>query len=58
MILDDIIKKTKEDLIEREAKFSMDWLGRSLAFNARAPRDVRAFLTSTPEEPYLSLIHI
>ncbi len=52
MILDDIIKRTKEDLKEREAKFSMDWLGRSLAFNARAPRDVRPFLTSTPEEPY------
>ena len=52
MILDDIIKKTKEDLKEREAKFSMDWLGRSLAFNASAPRDVRGYLTSTPEEPY------
>lgn len=52
MILDDIIKKTKEDLKEREAKFSMEWLGRSLAFNARAPRDVRPFLTSTVEEPY------
>ncbi len=52
MILDEIIKKTKEDLLEREAKFSMDWLGRSLAFNARAPRDVRPFLTSTPDEPY------
>jgi indole-3-glycerol phosphate synthase len=52
VILDDIIKKTKEDLKEREAKFSMEWLGRSLAFNARAPRDVRPFLTATPEEPY------
>lgn len=52
MILDDIIKKTKEDLKEREVKFSMEWLGRSLAFNARAPRDVRPFLTSTVEEPY------
>ena len=52
MILDDIIKKTKEDLKEREAKFSMEWLGRSLAFNARAPRDVRPFLTSTAQEPY------
>jgi indole-3-glycerol phosphate synthase len=52
MILDDIIKKTREDLTEREAKFSMEWLGRSLAFNARAPRDVRPYLTSTPEEPY------
>ena len=30
MILDDIIKKTKEDLVKREKEFSLDWLGRSL----------------------------
>lgn len=52
MILDDIIKKTKEDLVKREKEFSMDWLGKSLAFNARVPRDVFPFLTSTEEEPY------
>jgi indole-3-glycerol phosphate synthase len=52
MILDDIIKKTKADLEKREKEFSMDWLGRSLAFNARVPRDVFPYLTSTPEEPY------
>ncbi len=52
MILDEIIKKTKEDLKEREKAFSMEWLGRSLAFNARAPRDVIPFLTSTPDEPF------
>lgn len=52
MILDDIIKKTKEDLKEREAKFSIDWLGRSLAFNARSPRDVKPYITSTADEPY------
>jgi len=51
MILDDIIKKTKEDLIEREAKFSMEWLGRSLAFNARAPRDVRPFSPLVARSP-------
>ena len=44
MILDDIIKKTKEDLVKREKEFSLDWLGRSLAFNARVPRDVYPFL--------------
>jgi len=44
MILDDIIKKTKEDLVKREKEFSLDWLGRSLAYNARQPRDV--------EDPY------
>ncbi len=52
MILDDILVKTREDVKEREAKFSMDWLGRSLAFNSRAPRDVHSFLTSTVDEPY------
>jgi len=52
MILDDIIKKTKEDLVVREKKFSLDWLGRSLAFNARQPRDVFEFLTATEEDPY------
>ncbi len=52
MILDDIIKKTKEDLIKREKEFSLDWLGRSLAFNARQPRDVYPFLQATEEDPY------
>ena len=52
MILDDIIKKTKEDLAIREKEYTLDWLGRSLAFNARVPRDVFPFLASTPEEPY------
>jgi len=52
MILDDIIKKTKEDVIKREKKFSLDWLGRSLAYNARAPRDVFPYLRATEEESY------
>jgi len=52
MILDDIIKKTKEDLVKREKEFSLDWLGRSLAFNARQPRDVIPFLKATKEDPY------
>ncbi|SFV65916.1 Indole-3-glycerol phosphate synthase [hydrothermal vent metagenome] len=52
MILDDIIKKTKEDLVQREKKFSLDWLGRSLAFNARVPRDVIPYLKATEEDPY------
>lgn len=52
MILDEIIKKTREDLVKREKEFSMDWLGRSLAYNARAPREVHAFLSSSEEEPY------
>jgi indole-3-glycerol phosphate synthase len=52
MILDDIIAKTKADLEKREKEYTMDWLGKSLAFNARVPRDVFPYLTSTEEEPY------
>lgn len=52
MILDDIIKKTKEDLAIREKEYTFDWLGRSLAFNARTPRDVFPYLRATEEEPY------
>ena len=52
MILDDIIKRTKEDLVKREKEFSLDWLGRSLAFNARVPRDVIPYLKATEEDPY------
>ncbi|MBD3823064.1 MAG: indole-3-glycerol phosphate synthase TrpC [Epsilonproteobacteria bacterium] len=52
MILDEIIKKTREDVKQREKEFSLDWLGRSLAFNARAPRDVFPYLRATEDNPY------
>ncbi len=52
MILDDIIKQTKIDVKKREKEFSLDWLGRSLAFNARVPRDVISELKSTDSDPY------
>jgi len=52
VILDDIMKKTREDLKQREKEMPLDWLGRSLAFNPYAPRDVKPFLTSTKEDPY------
>jgi indole-3-glycerol phosphate synthase len=52
MILDEIIKKTKEDLVIREKQFPLEWLGRSLAFNARQPRDIHAYLRSSEDEPY------
>jgi indole-3-glycerol phosphate synthase len=52
MILDEIIVRTKEDLAKREKEFSMEWLGRSLAFNGRAPRDVIPYLKSTEEDKY------
>ncbi len=52
MILDDIMKKTREDLKKREKEMPLDWLGRSLAYNPYAPRDVKEYLTSTPQDPY------
>ena len=52
MILDEIIKKTREDVKQREIDFSIDWLGTSLAFNGYMPRDVKPMLTSTKEDPY------
>lgn len=51
MILDEIIKKTKEDLEIRKKEYSIDWLGRSLAYNPYPPRDVKEYLKSTKEEP-------
>ena len=32
-ILDEIIKKTREDLEKRKVEYPVEWLGRSLAFN-------------------------
>jgi len=52
MILDDIIKKTKYDLEKRKKEFSIDWLGRSLAYNPYPPRDVKPYLTTNKEDPY------
>ena len=52
MILDEIIKKTKEDLKKRKKKFSMDWLGRSLAYNPYPPRDIKPYLQTSDDDPY------
>lgn len=52
MILDDIIKKTKEDLKKRQEQLPMEWLGRSLSFNGFMPRDPRPYLATTPQDPY------
>jgi indole-3-glycerol phosphate synthase len=52
LILDEIIKKTKEDLKKREKEFPLEWLGRSLAYNPFPPRDIKPHLTSTPDDPY------
>ena len=51
-ILQEIIKKTKDDLEKKKKEFSEDWLGRSLAFNPFMPKDVITALKSTPENPY------
>lgn len=51
MILDEIIEKTKQDLEKRKKDLPLDVLGRSLASNPYAPRDVKPYLTSTKEEP-------
>lgn len=52
MILDKIIRKTKQDLAKRAKKMPLDWLGRSLAYSSYLPRDVREHLTATKEDPY------
>jgi len=57
-ILDDIIKKTKEDLEKRKIDYPMEWLGRSLAYNPFAPKDVKTALKSTAENPYRIIAEI
>ena len=51
-ILDEIIRKTRDDLEKRKVEFPMDWLGRSLAYNPFMPKDVHAALKATEENPY------
>jgi len=51
-ILDDIIKKTKEDLEKRKIDYPVEWLGRSLAYNPFTPKDVYSALKSTEDNPY------
>lgn len=51
-ILDDIIKKTKEDLEKKKVDYPLEWLGRSLAYNPFAPKDVHKALKSTEDNPY------
>lgn len=51
MILDEIIKRTKEDLEKRKVELPLDLLGRTLSTNPYPPRDVKGFLTSTKDEP-------
>ncbi len=57
-ILDEIIKKTKDDLERKKVEYPMEWLGRSLSFNPFLPRDVHSVLKSTPENPYRIIAEI
>jgi len=57
-ILDEIIRKTKDELERKKVEYPMEWLGRSLSFNPFLPRDVRPFLKSTPENPYRIIAEI
>lgn len=52
LILDEIIKKTKEDLEKRKKEYPLEWLGRSLAYNPFVPRPVEDVLRSSDEDPY------
>jgi indole-3-glycerol phosphate synthase len=51
-ILDEIIRKTKDDLEERKKTLPEDLLGRSLSMNPFMPRDVKKALSTTKEDPY------
>ena len=57
-ILDEIIRKTKDELERKKVEYPMEWLGRSLSFNPFLPRDVKPFLKSTPENPYRIIAEI
>ncbi len=50
--MDDIIKKTREDLEKRKVDYPVDWLGRSLSFNPFVPKDVQSALRASKENPY------
>lgn len=52
MILDEIIRRTKDDLKEKKAKYPEEWLGRSLAYNPYVPRDVAPSLKSDEKDPF------
>ena len=58
MILDEIIKKTKEDLKKKKKEFPLEWLGRSLAYNPFVPRPVDSALRSTKDNPYRVIAEI
>lgn len=58
VILDEILKKTREDLKRRKKMLSFELLGRSLSANPYMPRDVIKALKSTPNEPFKLICEI
>jgi indole-3-glycerol phosphate synthase len=58
MILDEIIKKTRERVERRKKEYPLEWLGRSLAYNPYVPRSVHEALQSTPDDPYKIIAEI
>jgi indole-3-glycerol phosphate synthase len=57
-ILDEIIKKTEEDLDRKRKEYPLEWLGRSLSFNPFVPRDVTEALKPSPENRYRVIAEI
>lgn len=51
MILDEILKRTREDLALRKERLPEDLLGRSLSANPYEPRDVISALRSDEKDP-------
>jgi indole-3-glycerol phosphate synthase len=58
LILDDIIKKTKEDIAKRSKDLPIDLLGRSLSYNPYPPRPIAPYLTSTEDDRYKIIAEI
>lgn len=51
MILDEINRRTRDDLERRKLELPFDMLGRTLSSNPYVPRDVKKYLKSTKDEP-------
>lgn len=51
MILDEINRRTLEDVEKRKKDIPLELLGRSLSSNPYSPRDVKPYLTATKDEP-------
>lgn len=52
MIIDEIVKRTKEDLIRRKKEFGEEMIGRAMAMNPFFPRDIEEALKRDNQTPY------